>query len=84
MMEKKKKTYGKTIIDWNECPIDEVGVIEEHKDINSIENEFEPFVGQYFPSEEEVFIFYRNYANRYGFTIRKCRIEKKKRRNSKM
>ena len=54
------------------------GVIEEHEDINSIENEFEPFVGQCFPCEEETFIFYRNYANWYGFTIQKCRIEKKK------
>ena len=43
---------------------------EEHEDINSIEGEFEPFVGQYFPSEEESIIFYKNYANRYGFTIR--------------
>ena len=59
-----------------------MGVIGEDEDTlqnaASIENEFEPFVGQYFPSEEEVFIFYRNYANRYGFIIRKCRIEKKK------
>ena len=45
--------------------------MEENEDINSIENEFEPFVGQCFLSEEEVFIFYKNYANRYGFTIRK-------------
>ena len=36
-----KKTYGEEIIDWNECPIDEMGVIEEHENINSIENEFE-------------------------------------------
>ena len=79
-----KKTYGEEIIDWNECPIDEMGVIEEHENINSIENEFEPFVGQCFPSEEEAFIFYRNYANQYGFIICKGYIEKKKRRNSKM
>ena len=85
MMEKNNNTFGDEIIDWNECPIDEMGVIEEHEDINSIEIEFEPFVGQCFPSEEKAFIFYKNYANRYGFTIRKCRIEKKKkRRNIKM
>ena len=54
------------------------GVIEEHEDINSIENEFESFVGQCFLSEEEAFIFYRNYANRYGFTIWKGCIEEKK------
>ena len=68
------------IIDWNECPIDKMGVIEEHEDINSIENEFEPFVGQCFPSEEKTFIFYKNYANRYGFTIRKGCTEKKKKK----
>ena len=72
MMEK-KNTYGEKIIDWNECPIDEMGVIGEDEDTlqnaASIENEFEPFVGQCFPSEEETFIFYKNYANRYVFTI---------------
>ena len=36
-----------------------MGVIEEYEDINSIENEFEPFVGQCFLSEE-AFIFYKN------------------------
>ena len=47
----KNNTYGDEIIYWNECPINEMGVIEEHEDINSIENEFEPFVGQCFPNE---------------------------------
>ena len=61
-----------------------MGVIEEHEDINSIENKFEPFVGQYFPSEEEAFIFNRNYANQYGFTVQKGCTKKKKGRNSKM
>ena len=55
-----------------------MGVIEEYEDINSIENEFEPFVGQCFLSEEKAFIFYKNYANRNGFTIRKSRLEGKK------
>ena len=64
---------GEEIVVWNEYPMEEIGVIEENEDINSIENEFEPFVGQCFLSEEEAFIFYKNYANRYGFTIRKCR-----------
>ena len=53
-------------------------VIEEHEDINSIENEFEPFISQCFPSEEEAFICYKNYANRYGFTIRKGHTKEKK------
>ena len=33
---KNNNTYGDEIIYWNECPIDEMGVIEEHEDINSI------------------------------------------------
>ena len=60
---------GEEIVVWNEYLIEEIGVIEENEDINSIENEFEPFVGQCFLSEEGAFIFYKNYANRYGFTI---------------
>ena len=60
---------GEELVVWNEYPMEEIGVIEENEDINSIENEFEPFVGQCFLSEEEAFIFYKNYANRYGFTI---------------
>ena len=54
---------GEEIVVWNEYPMAEIGVIEENEDINSIENEFEPFVGQCFLSEEEDFIFYKNYAN---------------------
>ena len=46
--------------------------------MNSVENEFEPFVGQCFLSEEEAFIFYKNYANQNGFTIQKGHLEKKK------
>ena len=62
---------GEELVVWNEYPMEEIGVIEENEDINSIENEFEPFVGQCFLSEEEAFIFYKNYANQYGFIIRK-------------
>ena len=40
---KNNNTLGGEIVDWNECPIDETGVIEEYEDIHSIENEFEPF-----------------------------------------
>ena len=76
----KNNTYGDEIIDWNECPIDEMGVIEEHEDINSIENEFEPFVGQCFPSEEKAFICYKNYANRYGYYSKKVIMRKKKKK----
>ena len=66
-----KDTCGEEVVVWNEYPIEEIGVIDENEDINSIENEFEPFVGQCFLSEEEAFIFYKNYANQYGFIIRK-------------
>ena len=75
---KNNNPCGGEIVDWNGCPINEMGVIEEYEDIHSIENEFESFVGQCFLSEEEAFIFYRNYANQNGFTIRKGRSEKKK------
>ena len=34
---KNNNTYGDEIIYWNECPIDEMGVIEEHENINSID-----------------------------------------------
>jgi len=33
---KNNNTYGDEIIYCNECPIDEMGVIEEHENINSI------------------------------------------------
>ena len=74
---KNNNTCGGEIIDWNECLTDETGVIEEYEDINSIENEFEPFVGKCFLSEEKAFIFYKNYANRNGFAIRKAHLEGK-------
>ena len=35
---------GEELVVWNEYPMEEIGVIEENEDINSIENEFEPFV----------------------------------------
>ena len=69
---------GEEIVVWNEYLIEEIGVIEENEDINSIENEFEPFFGQCFCSEKKAFIFYKNYANRYGFTIRKGHFVTKK------
>jgi hypothetical protein len=65
-------TCEEEIVDWNKYHIEEMGVIEGYEDRNSIENEFGPFVGQCFLSEEEAFIFYRKYANRCGLTIRKC------------
>ena len=68
-----KDTCGEEVVVWNEYPIEEIGVIDENEYINSIENEFEPFVGQCFHSEEVALIFCKNYANQYGFTIRKCR-----------
>ena len=75
---------GEEIVVWNEYPMKEMGVIEENEDINSIENEFEPFVGQCFLSEKEAFIFYKIYANRYGFTIRKGRFVTKNGENVRL
>ena len=51
----------------------DMGVIEEYEGEYSIENEFEPFVGQCFLSEEEAFIFYTTYASQHGFSIQKGR-----------
>ena len=42
---------------------------------------YEPFIGQTFGSEEEALVFYRNYAERHGFGIRKDRYDK---RNNKI
>ena len=72
---------GEELVVWNEYPMEEIGVIEENEDTNSIENEFEPFVSQCFLNEEEAFIFYKNYANRYDFTIQKCRFVTKNEEN---
>lgn len=47
---------------WDEYPLDDREVIEDYEDQNSTENVFEPFVGQCFLSEEEAFMFYKNYA----------------------
>ncbi|XP_077215652.1 protein FAR1-RELATED SEQUENCE 11-like [Tasmannia lanceolata] len=37
------------------------------------ENDLLPFIGQCFLSEEEAYIFYKNYVKRHGFSIRKGR-----------
>lgn len=45
------------------------------QDLNEppIEVENEPFIGQTFSSLEEAYIFYKNYAEANGFTVRKDR-----------
>jgi tRNA(Ile)-lysidine synthase TilS/MesJ len=70
MMEKNSDICREEIIYWSECPTND---IEEYEGENPMKNEFEPFVGQCFLSEEEAFIFYKNYANQHGFCIRKGR-----------
>lgn len=42
-----------------------------------VQNEFDPFIGQCFLSEEEAFVFFQKYAYRSGFCIRKTRTNKK-------
>ena len=42
-----------------------------------MKNEFDPFIGQCFLSEEEAFICFKKYACRNGFSIRKDRTDKK-------
>ena len=51
-------------------------------DLNEILDEnYEPFIDQTFGSEEQAFVFCRNYAERHGFGIRKDRYDK---RNNKI
>ena len=52
-------------ISFNTCG----GEIDEHP----VENNFEPFLGQSFSSEEEACKFYEIYAKRSGFSVRKGR-----------
>jgi len=42
-----------------------------------VEPNFEPFVGQIFPCEEEALVFYQKFARLHGFSARKDRIDKK-------
>lgn len=37
------------------------------------ENEYEPFLGQTFGSQEEAYVYYNNYAKRHGYVVRKDR-----------
>jgi len=44
---------------------------------DSVRNEFDPYIGKRFLSEEEAFLCYRQYACKNGFLIRKDRTAKK-------
>lgn len=67
----------------NVCPKGIVDVVPIPEDATLVEcgqiksdsgrNEFDHFIGQCFLSEEEAFVFYRSYASRHGFSIRKDR-----------
>ncbi|KAH7849560.1 hypothetical protein Vadar_019618 [Vaccinium darrowii] len=71
-MEEGFTESGAIVVASGEYPLDDRVDIEDYEDEKST-NVFEPFVGQCFLSEEEAFIFYKNYANRHGFSIRKGR-----------
>ncbi|GKE82340.1 hypothetical protein Tco_1552340 [Tanacetum coccineum] len=71
--------------DLNEVPVAENMMTVENEEIivdedscSEKENKCEPFVGQCFVTEEDAFIFYKNYARTKGFSIRKGRSENKK------
>lgn len=69
---------GQFSFDLNEVPMDDDAIfVECGEKSDSGRNEFDPFIGQCFLSEEEAFIFYKNYAFRHGFSIRKARSLKK-------
>jgi len=42
----------------------------EEVDKDGSETNYVPFVGQIFPSEEEVYVFYKRYAYQQGFSIK--------------
>nr|KAJ0195858.1 hypothetical protein LSAT_V11C700384520 [Lactuca sativa] len=71
--------------DLNEVPVEENSINARHEETaiegHSQNNKTifdEPFVGQYFLSEEEALIFCQNYARKKGFSIRKGRFVNKK------
>lgn len=51
---------NKPAIDLNEPPSDDLDNITVERDEHSLENTFEPFIGQCFLSEEEAYKFYEN------------------------
>ncbi|KAG5558295.1 hypothetical protein RHGRI_008276 [Rhododendron griersonianum] len=75
------------VIELDEYPKEIGGQVHFHEYIELTEsgkkkndvraNNFHPFIGQCFLSEEEAFIFYKKYACAKGFSIRKDRTEKK-------
>ncbi|KAG5541282.1 hypothetical protein RHGRI_021205 [Rhododendron griersonianum] len=68
-------------IDLNQLPNDGERVIEFEQnasELNEYPKEIDPFIGQYFLSEEEAFVCYKKYACRTGFSIRKYCTDKRK------
>jgi hypothetical protein len=59
----------------SECEVVELSNHEQ--EAITIENCFEPFIGQCFLSEEEAFKFYEDYAKMSGFSIRRGRFVNK-------
>ncbi|GKC62989.1 protein FAR1-related sequence 11, partial [Tanacetum coccineum] len=71
--------------DLNKVPVPENMMIVEDEEIivdedscSEKENKCEPFVGQCFLTEEDAFVFYKNYARMKGFSIRKGRSDNKR------
>ncbi|KAK3222765.1 hypothetical protein Dsin_009790 [Dipteronia sinensis] len=70
----RRETNTRICWDLNKIP----NVEENGGDLNEniqdlVKNDMKQFAGQCFLSEEEAFTFYKNYANQYGFSIRKGR-----------
>ena len=63
--EENNDICGEELVVWNEYPMEEIWVIEENENINSIEEVL--IVGQCFLSEEEVFIFYKKLCKSIWF-----------------
>lgn len=76
--------FEENSLELNRYPTDLVHIDDDTEDseceqqkYDSVRNEFDPFIGKRFLSEEEAFLFYREYAFKNGFSIRKDRTAKK-------
>jgi hypothetical protein len=86
VMDDDTRSNNKISFDLNECPEDIIESSEKEiiSSLNIVTNEEEvdkdeifnesncvPFVGQIFPNEEEAFAFYKRYAYKQGFAVKK-------------
>jgi hypothetical protein len=86
VMDDDTRSNNKISFDLNKCPEDIIESSEKEiiSSLNIVTNEEEvdkdeifnesncvPFIGQIFPNEEEGFAFYKRYAYKQGFAVKK-------------